>query len=75
MIRVMHVISGLDQGGAEAMLVRLLRGLDQRARLPRPRAADFPRAVEGAVMSQSREAFLSRFQKPAMTFDRVEAPA
>jgi glycosyltransferase involved in cell wall biosynthesis/uncharacterized SAM-binding protein YcdF (DUF218 family) len=31
MIRVMHVISGLDQGGAEAMLVRLLRGLDRRA--------------------------------------------
>lgn len=30
MIRVMHVISGLDQGGAEAMLVRLLRGLDRR---------------------------------------------
>lgn len=29
MVRVMHVISGLDQGGAEAMLVRLLRGLDR----------------------------------------------
>jgi glycosyltransferase involved in cell wall biosynthesis/uncharacterized SAM-binding protein YcdF (DUF218 family) len=29
MIRVMHVISGLDQGGAEAMLVRLLRRLDR----------------------------------------------
>ena len=29
MIRVMHVISGLDQGGAEAMLVRLLRGLSK----------------------------------------------
>jgi glycosyltransferase involved in cell wall biosynthesis len=28
MIRLMHVISGLDQGGAEAMLVRLVRGLD-----------------------------------------------
>jgi hypothetical protein len=27
MIRIMHVISGLDQGGAEAMLVRLLRAL------------------------------------------------
>ena len=31
MIRIMHVISGLDQGGAEAMLVRLLRGLDRDA--------------------------------------------
>ncbi len=31
MIRVMHVISGLNQGGAEAMLVRLLRGLDGSA--------------------------------------------
>lgn len=30
-IRVMHVISGLDQGGAEAMLVRLLRTLDRRS--------------------------------------------
>jgi glycosyltransferase involved in cell wall biosynthesis len=30
-IRVMHVISGLNQGGAEAMLVRLLRGLDGTA--------------------------------------------
>lgn len=29
MIRIMHVISGLDQGGAEAMLMRLLRGLDR----------------------------------------------
>jgi len=31
MIRVMHVIGGLDQGGAEAMLVRLLRGLDRES--------------------------------------------
>jgi glycosyltransferase involved in cell wall biosynthesis/uncharacterized SAM-binding protein YcdF (DUF218 family) len=31
MIRIMHVISGLDQGGAEGMLVRLLRGLDRRS--------------------------------------------
>src|SRR5205814_1621332 len=29
MIRIMHVIGGLNQGGAEAMLVRLLRALDR----------------------------------------------
>src|SRR5438067_1100943 len=31
MIRIMHVISGLDQGGAESMLARLVRDLDRRA--------------------------------------------
>ena len=29
MIRILHVITGLNQGGAEGMLVRLLRGLDR----------------------------------------------
>src|SRR5262249_15562866 len=36
------------------------RRLDRRTRLPGPRAADVPRAVGGVVMSQAREAFLSR---------------
>lgn len=31
MIRVLHVISGLDQGGAEAMLMRLMKKLDRRS--------------------------------------------
>jgi glycosyltransferase involved in cell wall biosynthesis/uncharacterized SAM-binding protein YcdF (DUF218 family) len=30
-IRIVHIIGGLDQGGAEAMLVRLLRRLDRDA--------------------------------------------
>lgn len=29
MIRITHVITGLDQGGAEATLTRLLLGLDR----------------------------------------------
>ena len=30
-IRILHVITGLEQGGAEAMLIRLLRALDRAA--------------------------------------------